>query len=118
MKTVKNAGAGATLALATLLLASFDTAAAAAGQTELRDCLGHAEQRLGLISRDVSVNGAEVFQLSNQRQMIAIDVELTQASMPIRPRLYCTIEASGAVSLVQTMPRLPQRTPATMVVSK
>ena len=35
----------------------------------------------------------------------------------MNPRLYCTVERGGEISLVQSMPRLPHR-PATALVAK
>jgi hypothetical protein len=127
MKTsidVRTAARAITRHAAKPLLAAFLTSAAtlaAAAQApsplELEHCLRQAGIELNVAQRDMRLLSAQKFALEHERHMIALNTEIALGSAAMSPRLYCTVERDGAISTLQSMPRLPLR-PATELVAK
>jgi hypothetical protein len=103
--------------LAALMLAvSVNAAAAIPSQDEVQSCLGMAEQRLSVRGEPIVLLSAERFALGDGRHMLTLGTQFDNGTLAMNPRLYCTIERNGAVSMVQSMPRLP-RQPGIAVVA-
>jgi hypothetical protein len=130
MKTATNTRTGSRAttrrgALALLLAATLGSgshavnAAQAPSAAELEHCLHRAglELELELGEQDLRLLSAQKFALGRERHMIALNTEIALGNAAMNPRLYCTVERGGEISLVQSMPRLPHR-PATALVAK
>lgn len=103
---------------ASLLAASLNSVAAIPGDAELDACVVRAEQGLAIRESSLQLTAANAFQLSDDREMIALDTRIGDGATAIRPRIYCTIDGDGAVSALHTMPRLPLHPAAPQVVAK
>ena len=116
LRTGARRGALALLLGATLGIGSH---AANAAQTpsaaELEHCLHRAGLALDFDQRDVRLLSAQKFSLGRERHMIALNTEIVRGNTAMNPRLYCTVERGGEISLLQTMPRLPHRPPTALV---
>jgi hypothetical protein len=128
MKTAMNTRTGSRAttrrgALALLLAATLGSgshavnAAQAPSAAELEHCLHRAGLQLELGEQDLRLLSAQKFALGRERHMIALNTEIALGNAAMNPRLYCTVERGGEISLVQSMPRLPHR-PATALVAK
>lgn len=128
MKTATNTRTGSRAttrrgALALLLAATLGSGSHAANAAqspsaaELEHCLHRAGLELTLGEQDLRLLSAQKFALGRERHMIALNTEIALGNAAMNPRLYCTVERDGEISLVQSMPRLPHR-PATALVAK
>ena len=110
-------------ALALLLAATLGTgahaahAATAPSTAELELCLHRAGLGLDLRDHDLRALRAQKFSLGRERHVIALDTEIATGRAALSPRLYCTVERGGEISLVSSMPRLPQRPAAALVAN-
>ena len=102
---------GATLGIGSLAANAAQTPSAA----ELEHCLHRAGLALDFDQRDVRLLSAQKFSLGRERHMIALNTEIVRGNTAMNPRLYCTVERGGEISLLQTMPRLPHRPPTALV---
>jgi hypothetical protein len=126
MKTATNSRTGTRAAvrsstLALLLAATLGSGSHAANAAqspsaaELERCLHRAGLELKLDGHDLRLLSAQKFALGRERHMIALNTEIALGNAAMNPRLYCTVERGGEISLLQTMPRLPHRPPAALV---
>jgi hypothetical protein len=128
MKTTTNTRTGSHTStrrgtLALLLAATLGigghaaNAAPAPSAAELEHCLQRAGLELKLQESDLRLLSAQKFSLGRERHMIALNTEVALGTASMNPRLYCTVERGGEISLVQSMPRLPHRPAAALVAN-
>ena len=115
----RHRGALALLLAATLGVGAHAAhAATAPSAAELEHCLRQAGLGLELRDHDdLRALRAQKFSLGHERHVIALDTEIATGRAALSPRLYCTVESDGEISLVSTMPRLPQRPAAALVAN-
>ena len=115
-RTTTRRGALALLLATTLGIGGHAAnAAQAPSAAELEHCLQRAGLELKLHERDLRLLSAQKFALGRERHMIALNTEVALGNASMNPRLYCTVERGGEISLVQSMPRLPHRPPTALV---
>jgi len=96
--------------LAAMMFAfSISATAATPPHEEVQNCLDMAEKQINVRGEPMALLSAERYTLGDGRHMLTLGTRFDNGALSMNPRLYCTVERNGSVSMLQSIPRLPRQ---------